>query len=49
LSKWGDGCFCYAGGKLDGMKLQFSLATLLVCMTVLANAMLARTTQIGGN
>ena len=30
------GLFRCAGGKLVGMKLQFSLATLLVCMTVLA-------------
>jgi hypothetical protein len=29
------GHFLSAGGKLAGMKLQFSLATLLVCMTVL--------------
>ena len=29
------GHFHCAGGKLAGMKLQFSLATLLVCMTVL--------------
>jgi hypothetical protein len=38
------GIFFCAGGKLDGMKLQFSLATLLVCMTVLA--VLAASPQI---
>jgi hypothetical protein len=31
-----DVLFLFAGGKLGGMKLQFSLATLLVCTTVLA-------------
>jgi hypothetical protein len=30
------GLFLCASGKLAGIKLQFSLATLLVCMTVLA-------------
>ena len=30
------GLFLCAGGKLASMKLQFSLATLLVCVTVLA-------------
>jgi hypothetical protein len=31
-----DGLFLCASVKLPGMKLQFSLATLLVCMTVVA-------------